>query len=58
MDSRVDRGNRRVARVDDNELGMHAVTDDPLEDGGLSHVGLQGEDERHVVLQGRRLSVW
>ena len=54
--SRVTAGNGRVARVDDDQLGMDAVADDPLEDRGLPQVRLEGEDRAARDFSRLRLS--
>ena len=40
-------GHRGVRRVDQEQLRMHVVADDPLQHGALAGIRFDGEDERH-----------
>ena len=42
-----ERGQRRVLRVGEDEVGPHAIPDDLSDDGGLLGIRLERQDERH-----------
>ncbi len=45
---RTESGNRRVRRIDEKELRVHVLADDPFEDRALAVIRLDGEYQRHV----------
>ena len=54
-DARGERGDGRVARVDDDELRVHAFADDALQDRRLPAVRLDCKYECHVYMRLPRL---
>ena len=48
-DARGDRGHRRVARIDDDELRVHPLADDALQDRRLPAVRFDCKYEWHVI---------
>ncbi len=45
-----DRGQRRVLGIREDEVGTHRISDELLDDGGLSGIRLEGQNERHRLM--------
>ena len=46
----IDRRNRGIARLDEDQLGLDQLADDALEDAALADVGFDCENERHLQM--------
>ena len=44
----TERGNSSVRRINEKEIRVHVLADDPLEDRALAVIRLDGEYQRHV----------
>src|SRR5262245_16625259 len=54
-DGRLDRGDRRVARVDDDDVRLDAFLDDALDDGALPYVRFDREYQGSAQLAPHRV---